>query len=331
MSDQAETVTLEVTPQPIPVVPNTPVAEIPPAFSGLPGDFQRDLALLAAQQNPQPQFVVPETVQNPAPQEPEQPATAPATPEIADKFKNPDGTVNEDNLKKSLFNVEEAHNKYKELEASLRRSQNNVAALQRGAPVPAVPNVAPQAPQLSPLEISMAQDLINTAAQYGQTMPEWQAISQARVMAKGLEAKYNAEASRLEQIGHQLEDQDRRRELDGLAANDAWIVSPEGVKALSDIRINRPHVNQSPTPWTAAYREYLADQVMNQRLNGKVTPNPKGLTAQAPPTPVNPAPRVTVQPTGPDLSSKESIDAHLATLDDKGQEAFFKARGLRFR
>ena len=307
----------------------------PEGFSGKPGDFQKDLALLAGKT---------ETTQTPAVQEqppvvePEQPATAPVTPpEVPDKFKNPDGTVNQERIEKSTVNAEEAYQKYAELERKLRQAQNNVASLQKGVLPPATPAAAPVT-QYSQFEIQVAQDLINAHAEAGFQLAPAQALAQARVQVRLVEAKHNAEASRIDQIGQQLEDQDRRRELEKIAEHDPWVLSPEGIAKLSEIRENRPHVNAAPNKWTAAYREFLADQAMSQRLNGTVqTPNPKGLTAngqahKAPPTPVNPAPRVSVQPTGPNLNqmNPDQISAYAASLGTKGEAAFWKSRGLKF-
>lgn len=326
MSDSVETVTLEVGSKPSVIAP--PPAADNPVFTGAPGNFHADLAALQAELNPQ---IVP-----PTPElkviEPGQP-TAPATP-VPEKFQNQDGTANVENIEKSTVNAEQAYAKYAEIERQLRQKQNEVAALQKGAPIPVVPNAQPvQDLNLSPLEIQMAQDMINEAARLGQQLPQWQAIASARVMAKGLEAKYNAESNRLEQIGQKIEDQERRRELEKIAEVDPWVISPDGFEALSKIRQSRPHVNSADQPWTAAYREHLADQVMNQRLLGKVQPNPTGLTAKAPPTPVGPAPRVSVQPTAPDINSmsQDAITELVSGMTPAQETAFWTSRGLKFR
>lgn len=303
----------------------------PEGFSGKPGDFQKDLALLAGKT---------ETTQTPAVQEQppvvepgQPPATAPVTPpEVPDKFKNPDGTVNQERIEKSTVNAEEAYQKYAELERKMRQAQNNVAALQKGVLPPATPAAAPVA-QYSQFEIQVAQDLINAHAEAGLQLAPANALAQARVQVRLVEAKHNAEASRIDQIGQQLEDQDRRRELEKIAEHDPWVLSPEGIAKLSEIRENRPHVNAAPNKWTAAYREFLADQAMSQRLNGTVqTPNPKGITAKAPPTPVSPAPRVSVQPTGPKLDqmSADQITSHVKNMTPAQEKAFWASRGLKF-
>lgn len=320
--NEAETVSLEIPTQPIPVPP--PATPAPQEFSGKPGDLMADLALLQAQQNPQPTASETPTV------EPEQPATAPATP-VPEKFKAPDGSIDEAKVQKSTLAAEDALQKYLEKERQLRMKQNEVAALQRGQPVPTPPAAVPANVQLSPLEIQVAQDMINEAASLGHQLPQAQAIAQARVMVKMMEAKHTAELSMTEQLRQRIEDQDRRRELEAIAKYDPSVFSPEGIEALSKIRQENPWVNQAPNPWQVAHDLNVANQAKMQRLNGTVTPTPTGMTAKAPPTPVNPAPRAIVQPTGPDLSSKEKIDAHVASLDEKGMKEFYGKFGLKFR
>jgi hypothetical protein len=325
--NESETVSLDLN-APAAPAPTTPVN---PSFTGAPGNFQADMAALANEQNPQ---TVPPVQDTPV-IEPAQP-TAAVTP-VPEKFQNPDGTANVEKIEKSTLHAEEAFKKYQDIERQLRQKQNEVAALKNGSPVPVVPNAAPvnaQALNLSPLEIQMAQDYINEAAALGYQVPQAQAIAQAKVMAKGLEAKYNAEQTRLEQIGQRLEDQDKRRELESLAANDPWVISPEGVETLQKIRETRPWVNVDPNrAWTAAYDQYLADKVKSERLKGTVQPNPTGLTAKAPPTPVGPAPRVSVQATEKDWNkaSQSEVMDHVKNMTPAQESAFWASRGLKFR
>lgn len=308
----------------------TPQAAANDGF-GKPGNIMADLAALRAEQAPVP--VVPAPVVEPVKaQEPEQSATTPATP-VPDKFKNAEGGLDQAKLEKSTFNAEQALTKYQDIEKQMRQKQNEVAALKLGSPVPVVPTpqAAPQNVQLSAFEIQVAQDLINAAAEAGQQMPQAYAIAQARVTVKMMEAKHSAELSMTEGIRQKLEDQDRRRELEAIAQDDNTILSPEGVEALTKIRMENPWVNQSPTPWQAAHSIYLANQVRSQRLNGQVqTPTPTAKTAKAPPTPVNAAPRVVVRPNAPSLETKEQIDGHLATLNPAQEAAFWNSRGLKF-
>lgn len=312
--------------------PQAAPAPVVPEFSGKPGNFAADMAALAAEQAPQ---VVPVAPQAEVQTQPETTANAaPAT--VPDKFKAPDGSLDTAKLEKSTVNAEEALAKYAEKERQLRQKMNEVNRLSQ-APMPQAAPVIPVTPQgaqpLSAFEIQVANELINEAAAYGYQMPQGQAIAQAKVQVRMAEAKAGYEQNLTESLRVKLEDQDRRRELEEIAKYDDSVLSPEGFEALSKIRESKPWVNQSQTPWTEAYNYYLAEQVKSARLKGTVLPNPTGLTAKAPPTPVGPAPRVVVQPIGPDFGSmtSEQITAHAVSLGKDGEKAFWASRGLRFK
>lgn len=311
--------------------PPTPM----PEFSGAPGDLQKDLALLAKQQNPQPPVVEEAPVVEPQ-TEPEQSATTPATP-VPDKFKNPDGTVNLEKVEKSTLSAKEALDRYRQIEREMRQQQNKVHSLGLPSqPQPAQPSTTqiPVNQPLSPLEQAMAQDMINTAAELGQQMPQAYAIAQARVIARGFEAKHAAELSVTESIRQELDDEKRDRELSDIAKHDQWVLSPEGIATLADIRQRYPHVNAAKNAWTAAYDQALAERVKKERQAGQVqTPNPTAKTAnRLPPTPVNAAPRVVVKPSEPNMSnwSTEQINNYVDGLPKKDQAAFWAKRGLKF-
>jgi hypothetical protein len=329
MSESAETVSLEVPTQPIQVPPPAPIPT-PQEFSGKPGDLMADLALLDAQQKAQQN---PVEVSKPVETQPEKTATAPVT-EVPDKFKTPEGGIDVAKVEKSTLAAEEALKQYLTKEKELRQKQNEVAALRQGTPyqTPTQPVQQPATP-LTAFELTVAQDLINEAAAVGYQMPQGQAIAQARVLVKMNEAKAAQEQSLTEHLRVKLEDQDRVRELETIAKEDAWVFSPEGVKTLYEIRQSKPWLNQSPTPWQAAYESYLAESIRKQRLSGTVTPNPTVQTAKAPPTPVSAAPRVSVQPVGPNIESmsKDQLNAHVAAMTPEQEKAFWASRGLKFR
>lgn len=310
--------------------PSVVTPEVPAEFSGKPGDLKKDLAMLQQEMTPKPQM--PPVVEQVQTVEPGQPATAPVTP-VPDKFKAPDGTVSEEKVVKSTVHAEEALAKYAEIERKLRQKQNEVAALKQGAPIPQPPAQVPANVQLSPFEIQVAQDYINESAALGYQMPQAQAIAQARVQIRLYEAAQAARMDSTESLRQRLDDADSRRELESIAANDPWVLSLKGIEALGKIRQERQHVNHSATPWTAAYREYLADTVLQQRLSGQVqTPTPQAKAAQPPATPVNAVTRVSVKPTGPDFGAMNSdqITAYATALDPKAEAAFWKSRGLKF-
>lgn len=309
-----------------PVPPSAPVVD---GFSGKPSDLQKDLALLAGQT--QTQEVPKAEPVTPEPEQPAATATAPETP-VPDKFKNPDGSPNTEKIEKSTLHAQAAYEKYADIERQLRQKQADVSKLQSVQPQAQPPQVPVNFP-LTPLELGMAQDLINEAAAQGLQLDQRLAVAQAKVMARGLEAKHAAELNVTESLRQRMEDQDRQRELESIAENDAWVLSPEGIETLGKIRQSRPHVNVSKTPWMAAYREHLADQVLSQRLGGTVqTPNPKAPVAKAPPTPIGAAPRAVVQTTAPNVNSMttEQVTAYVKTLTSEQEKAFWAGRGLKF-
>ena len=316
--------------------PAAELAKSAPEFTGAPGNFMQDLAVLAAERAARQQAAPPAPVVEPTPPQPETTkatATAPVT-DVPAKFKNEDGTASQEKIAKSTFNAEEALAKYAEIERKLRQTQNGVAALRQGAPV-SVPTAAlpAQVNTYSPFEVQVAQDLIQAHAEAGIQLPQGQALAQARVSVKLLEARHAAEASLTDSLRERLDSQDRRTELESIALNDPWVMSPEGIETLGKIRESYQHVNASPRPWTAAYDQHLANQVKQQRLAGQVTiPTPTARTARPPATPVQAVARVTVKPTEPNFSgmTSEQISAHAASLGPKGEAAFWASRGLKF-
>jgi len=314
--------------------PVQPQPEAQDGFSGKPGDLQKDLALLASQQQPQQDAQTQEVQPEPAPvaQEPAQPATATETP-VPDKFKNPDGTVNLDRVAKSK---EAAIAEYQRIERELRQKQNELARVGQAPAQQQPPQTQPQPVmpvQLTPFERQAAIDILTDAQALGIQMTEAQAILQARADIRMAEAKHRTDLSITEDIRQRLESQEREKELSAIAEVDSWVFSPEGMRTLAEIRQSRPHVNAAREPWKAAYREHLADEAMKQRVGGKVqNPNPTAPAAKAPPTPVGVAPRAVVKPNTPDMTAMtaDQITEYVKTLDPKAEAAFWKARGLRF-
>ena len=304
-----------------------------PKMDGSRGDFA---AFMASQSAPAAPAVESQPVpEQPQPETTKAPATAPVT-EVPEKFKNPDGTIAEEKVVKSAAHAEQALAKALELERKLRQQQNTNAALQRGAPVPAVPTPPAAVPAnipLTPLEIQVAQDLINESAALGLQLDQRAAIAQARVQVRLMEAKHSAEVSMTESLRVKLEEQDRRRELEMIAKDDPWILSPEGIDALSKIREQFPHINSSVAPWSEAYDKHLALEAKKQRLAGQVpNPTPTARAAQLPATPVQAAPRVVVK-AQPEFDTRgktsEQISAYVASLPKAEQDAFYAKRGIR--
>lgn len=309
----------------VPLPPADPIGHggAPPTrgdgFSGKPADLAKDLALLAKQQGIVTVPVAPET---PAPAQPAQPQAA-ATPEppvapAPEKFLNPDGTVNPEKVEKSLVNVEKALETYRQKEVELRRLQNDVHRMTVAPSVPKPLSPQPEVPQ--DLEALINADLAANPNNAGRVLAKWAGAIQESAVQRALGG--------VESLKEQVEAQELRREMEAMGKVDSWLLTEEGPRELFRIRQENPHLNQARHPWREAYKTYLGEQQMKQRLGSAVPmPTPKGTTAPvAPAVPTNRAsspPQVTLAGL-----SKDQLDAHLAGKSVADQDAFFRAAGL---
>lgn len=238
----------------------------------------------------------------------------PTDTDVPAKFQNPDGSANVEKLEKSSLSLDQAIAAYKAKEKEFQTLQNRVNNPPQQIPQGnQTPTQTPQQAQLSPLEIQMAQDLMAEAAAQGQQMHQAYAIAQARVMARGLQARYNAELNATEDLRQRLESHERTRELQSMIEADPTLASPEMAKTLWEIRQNNPHINQAPEPWKAAYIHYRGTQGFAQQVQ---MPTPKGST-ERPQVPVDPVTRVT---SNGDLKDRFSMEK----ASDKDLEAAAK-------
>lgn len=256
---------------------------------GVPIDSNGNVVEAPAQSAPvpaaQPQAPKPVAV---APAAPNQTAEQPATPvEVPEKFQNPDGTPNVEKIEKSTRSVEEALAYYKAKEREMSQAQNRVNNPPATQPVQPV---APAQP-LHPLEVQMANHLIQEAAAQGLQLDQRLAIAQAKVMAAGLEAKYDAELNATADIRREMQEAKMSQELGRLIDSDNSLVSPEVADRLIAIK-----QELGLKTFDKAYAVYLGEQEIKRRTQGHtqqvLTPTPKGVTAKAPPTPVAPVARV---------------------------------------
>ena len=299
--------------------------EVPPEFSGKWGDFGKDMAAIAAEQ-PQPakageltELVV-ETPAPPTTPEPTQPKAAEVQPEAAatpeikaqsvpDKFKTPDGQLDQERLLKSYSDAE------KELKR-LQNAQRTPAQDQLAPAQPATPQVQ-QVPQT--FEAQLEQDV--KARGIGPVL--------AQLFYAARESALQGSMQEIQGLREVHENQIRGEELKAIAARDPWVFTREGLQTLTDIRKTRPWVNGSPEPWKEAYRSFLADRAMGSNGNGQQvqTPTPKAPTA--PPGSVGAANR-TVEPVL-HLDSQEAILAHVATLPPDKEAEFWKKAGFKWK
>lgn len=271
-------------------------------------------------------------VENPAPaaQPVPTPAPAPVAPapapvQAADpkpvdttvppKFLKPDGTVDEAKVEKSTKSVEEmiAHYRAKEREAQqLQNRVNNPPAQPQAAPQPvpqAAPQIAPNAP-LNQLERDIATAIFQDAAAMGAPIAEGHAIALARAQIRVAEIKYAAEMDATKELRARVEDNERRRELQGLIDANPELLSAEMADTLWRVRQENPWLNQAPEPWKAALIHLQGTQ---GRAGQVQTPIPTGVTAKAPATPVTPVARVqpTVNLANPHSMTNEQLEAEI--------------------
>lgn len=301
---------------------------VEPGFSGKPEDFARDMALLKAGKPPAPATEPVPVVPEPPPAQPDGqpqaaattvPAPEPAAPTpaaIPEKFMTPDGKLDEGKLAKSTVNAEEALARYRVLETELRKKQADVQRSRLGAP-----EMPPAAPAGAPIQPASFEAQIEADIQKNGVGP-----TLARLFAAAKESALMDARRDIDGLLQETELTKRERELQGIAATDPWVLSGEGYEALARIRQERPWVNQSPTPWTEAYRQHLGDQEMKRRLGSLVsTPTPKPVTA--PPTPVTAAPRAPAQQPV-NMNDPEAIVKAAGGMTPDQEDAFWVSRGL---
>jgi hypothetical protein len=271
------------------------------------GEIVRQAAPQSA--NPQTEAQPVQTVQTAAPEvKPQAPVEVPA------KFKNPDGTVNVERIAKAESNLDEMVARYKAKEREAQQLQNRVnnAPQQVQQPPQFQQPQGYQQQMLTPLEIQMAQDIMAESAQFGKAMEQAHAIALARVQARALAARYEADTQNTQELRRRIEDAERTRELQSLISSDPQLLSEGMVDKLWQIRQDKPWINNSAEPWKEAYIYYRG---MNQGHAGQVsTPNPQRTTA--PPVPVGPVTRVQpqVDVTNPKSLTNEQLIAEIRKI-----------------
>lgn len=260
----------------------------------------------------QPAVVTP----SPVPTQP-QAATPVVTSEVPAKFQNADGTVNEEKLVKSTKSVEEMLAYYRSKEREAQQVQNRVNNPPATPTAPA--HQANQPAQLTQLEISMANDLLAESAAYGAPISQGQAIAQARVMARGLEAKHAAELSITDDIRRELGENRMTLELKALMDADDTLLTPQVADRILEIRKENPRMQS----YREAYIHHLGEQEIAKRTGQVKTPTPTGQVAKAPPTPIGPVSRVqsTVNLANPTSLSNEQLEAEI-------RKAYPRYRGI---
>lgn len=290
-----------------------------------PGNFQADIAAIAAKEAakeaaktapivPAPQAEVPKV-------QPETTATAPViAPEVPEKFKAEDGSLDTVKLEKSTADGKAALDKYLAMEKELRRTMNNVSGLKNQAP-----QIMAQT-EAAPANSTFAAQLEADMAKYGAGAVLERLFEASKEAAKA-EAKRDV-LSDLQTDREERLERKSREELSEIAKHDQGVLTPEGLEALARIRAERPWIEKAANPTSEAYKVYLADQVMKARQQGTVLPTPTGLATQPKAVPVGPAPRAVVKATEPVLETMEQIEAHLKGMDTAQKAAFYASKGF---
>ena len=301
-------------PPPVDPVRNTPASEdkTKPVAQRLNSLKQELLQQIEAKQ-----AATTEPAQPVQPQAPDNSQTQPPVAEVPQKFLNPDGTPNVERIQQSTLNLEQALAKYREREAEFTK-QRMQTPKPYASQEQATPNAAPEPAAPNTFEAQIEADLAKEGA--GKVL--------AKLFLASKEAAKNETMSGVHGLQQEVESAKRDRELELLAKSDAFLLTQQGVDTLAKIRADKPWLNNSPRPWEAAYRDYLADQQILQRAGSQVQmPNPKGPTAPiAPAGPVNRAP-VTPAP-NPQEMSKEQINGFLAGKSNQEVAAFMARMGL---
>ena len=308
---------------------NTIVPETKMSFE--PNDFAADIAKLAASKGINTDgtpvvvspVVAPEAVIPPL-TTPVQPETATVTPVneatkpevvVPDKFKNPDGSVNVDNLNKSTQNVDEAIATYLAKEKELKRKMNEVKA-QENAYINPPAAIAAPAPANIPINPTFAAQLEADVARDGFGV----------VAAKLFTA---AQQSAVEQIKGELDtlkgvnaDNTTKQQIESIGKSDPWVYTPEGMATLTKILDEQPYLWNASDPYKAAYLQYNGLKSVALKSNSQVlTPTP-----QARPTAPVPSGQAVNRTSAPviKLDTKQDIDNHLKTLTSEQKREFFR-------
>jgi hypothetical protein len=81
-------------------------------------------------------------------------------------------------------------------------------------------------------------------------------------------------------IRENVESREMAEQFRAIAKSDPWILGPDALGTLAEIRQQYPHINNAAHPWLAAYDQHLANQYKQQRAGMAVnTPTPKAQAA----------------------------------------------------
>ncbi len=250
-----------------------------------------------------------------------EPTQKPVSSEVPEKFKTPDGKVDESKVEKSLVNVEEAIAKYTAKQKELNRLINETKAKENAylrSDVVATPTIDTTTPAKT--DQSFEQMIESDLQKEGTGKTLSKLFNAAREAA--LE-QLRTEISPLQATIHETQ---TRNQLEAIGKTDPWVYTATGIDTLTKILNDKPFLTNSDNPYRDAYLFYQGAKLTASRVDSQVsTPTP---TAKASaPTPTALAANHTSAPVVR-LDSKESIDKILQKLTPKEQSEFFAKLGL---
>ncbi len=250
-----------------------------------------------------------------------EPTQKPVSSEVPEKFKTPDGKVDESKVEKSLVNVEEAIAKYTAKQKELNRLINETKAKENAylrSDVVATPTIDTTTPAKT--DQSFEQMIESDLQKEGTGKTLSKLFNAAREAA--LE-QLRTEISPLQATIHETQ---TRNQLEAIGKTDPWVYTATGIDTLTKILNDKPFLTNSDNPYRDAYLFYQGAKLTASRVDSQVsTPTP---TAKTPaPTPTALAANHTSAPVVR-LDSKESIDKILQKLTPKEQSEFFAKLGL---
>lgn len=290
--------------------------KVEPQFSGKPGDFAKDMELLRQQVAQPVAEVVPEATAQEAetsepvvePSQPEKLSQADATPPVPAKFQDKDGNLDVEKVEKATLNAEQTLARYLELERNLKRTMTNVSKAKEAGPYQ-----PPTAAEPESFEAQLEADIQKYGA--GKTL--------SKLFHAAQDAAYAKARADIEGVLIESEIAKRERELRDIGKNDPWVLSEQGMNTLAKYRETRPWLNDSPAPWTEAYKAYLGDQQYAQRTSRQVTtPTPKN--AKVPPAPIAAAGRPSTTGTNDPAKFVEM----LSKLSPEQEDAYWAKMGF---
>jgi hypothetical protein len=245
----------------------------------------------------------------------------PANSEVPEKFKTPDGKLDEGKVEKSLINVEQALKTYQEKQKELNRLITETKAKEnaylKATPLSSVPVTTPPADTSN---LSFEQQIEADLQKEGTGKVLSKLFNAAREAALD---QFRGEITPLQET---IRESQTSRQVEAIGKTDPWVYTPEGIDTLTKILNDKPYMQSSDNPYRDAYIYYQGAKLTASRVDSQVlTPTP---TAKASaPVPTASAANHTSAPVVR-LDSRESIEKALQKLTPKEQSEFFVKQGL---